>query len=133
MNFGFTKSKVDSNLYNKVVNDGIMILLVYVDDIFFTGEEKLISECKKKLVVEFEMKYLGTIHYFLGKYIVEILKRFGMLDCKEMNTPMVTNLTFLNDDSSDTVDITLYQHIIISLVHLTNTRLDICFVVNTLG
>ena len=66
MNLGFTKSKVDSNLYYKVENDGIMILLLYVDDLFLTGKEKLIRECKKKLAAEFEMKYLGTMHYFLG-------------------------------------------------------------------
>ena len=49
MNLGFTKSKVDSNLYYKVENDGIMILVLYVDDLFLTGQEKLINECKKKL------------------------------------------------------------------------------------
>ena len=36
MNLGFTKSKFDSNLYCKVENDGIMILLLYVDHLFFT-------------------------------------------------------------------------------------------------
>ena len=50
MSLGFTKSKADYNLYNKVVDDGIMILLLYVDDLFFKGEDKLIRECKKKLV-----------------------------------------------------------------------------------
>ena len=53
MNLGFTKSKVGSNLYYKVENDGITILLLYVDDLFLTGKEKLISECKKKLATEF--------------------------------------------------------------------------------
>jgi hypothetical protein len=62
---GFTKSKVDSNLYFKVMNDEPIILLLYVDDLFLTGEEKLIIECKKKLVAEFEMKDLGLMHYFL--------------------------------------------------------------------
>ena len=66
MNLGFTKSKVDSNLHYKVENDGIMILLLYVDDLFLTGKDKIISECKKKLAAWFEMKYLGTMHYFLG-------------------------------------------------------------------
>ena len=66
MNLGFTKSKVDSNLYYKVENDEIMILLLYVDDLFLAGKEKLINECKKKLATEFEMKDLGTMHYFLG-------------------------------------------------------------------
>ena len=65
MNLGFTKSKVDSNLLYKVENDEIMILLLYVDDLFFTRKEKLISECKKKLAAEFEMKDLGTMRYFL--------------------------------------------------------------------
>jgi hypothetical protein len=61
-----TKSKVDSNLYFKVMNDEPVILLLYVDDLFLTGEEKLITDCKKKLAAEFEMKDLGLMHYFLG-------------------------------------------------------------------
>jgi hypothetical protein len=43
-----------------------VILLLYVNDLFLTGEEKLIDECKKRLAAEFEMKYLGLMHYFLG-------------------------------------------------------------------
>ena len=66
MRFGFTKCKEDSNLYYKIEDDGIMILLPYVDDMFLTGEHKPIIECKKKLAAEFEMKYLGMMHYFLG-------------------------------------------------------------------
>ena len=63
---GFTKSKADSNLYFKVMNDEPVILLLYVDDLFFTGEEKLITKCKKRLASKFEMKYLSLIHYFLS-------------------------------------------------------------------
>jgi hypothetical protein len=33
---GFTKSKVDSNLYLKVMNDEPVMLLLYVDDVFLT-------------------------------------------------------------------------------------------------
>jgi hypothetical protein len=47
---GFTKSKVDSNLYFKVMNDDPIIFLLYVDDLFLTEEETLIIECKKKIV-----------------------------------------------------------------------------------
>ena len=54
------------NLYYKVEGDGIMILLLYVDDLLLTGKDKPINECKKKLAAEFEMKYLGMMHYFLG-------------------------------------------------------------------
>jgi hypothetical protein len=145
---GFTKSKSYSNLYFKVMNDETMILLLYVDGLFLTGEEKLITECKKRLASEFEMKDLGLMHYFLGlevwqsperiflnqgKYAVEILKRFDMLECKSMNTPMEAKLKLLVDTSSELIDAMLYRQIIGSLMYLTNTRPDICFAVNTLS
>jgi hypothetical protein len=63
---GFTKSKADSNLYFKVMNDEPVILLLYVDDLFLIEEENLITEYKKILSSEFEMKDLGLMHYFLG-------------------------------------------------------------------
>ena len=44
----FTKSKVDPNLYFKVMDDEPIILLLYVDDLFLTGNQNQISECKKK-------------------------------------------------------------------------------------
>ena len=53
---GFTKSKVDPNLYLKVMDDEPNILLLYVDDLFLTGNKKQITDCKKKLAEEFEMK-----------------------------------------------------------------------------
>ena len=68
-----------------------------------------------------------------GKYAAEILKIFDMLDCKAMATPMETNLKLLSDETSKLVDMTHYRHIIGSLMYLTNTRPDICFVVNTLS
>jgi hypothetical protein len=145
---GFTKSKANYNLYFKVMNDEPVILLLYVDDLFLTGEEKLIIECKKRLASEFKMKFLGLMHYFLGlevwqsperiflnqgKYAVEILKRFDMLECKSMNTPMEAKLKLLVDTSSELIDATLYRQIIESLMYLTNTRPNICFDVNTLS
>ena len=122
MSLGFTKSKADPNLYYKAVDGDQVILLLYVDDLFLTGEEKLILDSKRKLIVEFEMKDLGMMHYFLGlevwqkpgeivlsqgKYVVEILKRFGMMDCKSMTTPMTMNLKLLGDTSSKIVNTTL--------------------------
>jgi hypothetical protein len=50
-----------------------------------------------------------------------------------MNTPMETNLKLLVDTSSELNDAKLYRHIIGSLMYLTNTGPDICFVVNTLN
>ena len=88
-----------------------------------TSDEKQIAECKKKLAAEFKMKDLGQMHYFLGlgvwqnpkeifvsqgKYAIEILKRFGMMDCKPMTTPMTTNLKLFSDTSSEIEDATLF-------------------------
>jgi hypothetical protein len=66
MILGFTKSSADPNLYFKVENGESVILLLYVDNLFLTSAEKLIIECKIKLAANFEMKYLGMMHYFLG-------------------------------------------------------------------
>ena len=53
-----------------------------------------------------------------------------MMDC--ITTPMASNLKLLSVASSKTVDATMYHQMIGSLMYLTNTRPDICFVVNTL-
>ena len=66
-----------------------------------------------------------------GKYAVNILNRLGMRECKVVATPMELNLKLLNDASSESVDAMMYCHMIGSLMYLMNTRLDICFVVNT--
>ena len=56
-----------------------------------------------------------------------------MLECKAMATPMDSKLKLLDDDPSELVDVTHYRQIVGSLMYLTNTRLDICFAVNTLS
>jgi hypothetical protein len=150
MSLGFTKSDADPNLYYKVVDGDPLILVLYVDDLFLTGAERLIVGCKRELASEFEMKDLGLMHYFLGlevwqkpgeiflrqgKYTVEILSRFSMMDCKSMATPMMTNLKKLSDSTSDSdlVDPTMYRKLIGSLMYLVNTRPNIFFAVSTLS
>ena len=48
------------------MDDEPVILLLYVDDLFLTRNEKQIVECKKKLAEEFQMQDLGLMNYFLG-------------------------------------------------------------------
>jgi hypothetical protein len=43
-----------------------LILVLYIDDLFITGAERLITECMYVLASEFDMKDLGMMHYFLG-------------------------------------------------------------------
>ena len=56
----------DSNLYYKVADRDQEILLLYVDDLFLTTNEKLILDSKRKLITKFEMTDLHMMHYFLG-------------------------------------------------------------------
>jgi hypothetical protein len=96
-----------SNLYYEVAEGDQEILLLYVDDLFGTGEGKLILDSKGKLVTEFELEYLSIMYNFLGlevwqkprgiilsqgKYAVEILKRFGTMDWESMTTLMMMDL-----------------------------------------
>ena len=111
MSLGFSKSVVDPNPYYKIVNGEALILVLYFDDLFLTSTESLIVEYKYALASEFEMKDLGMMHYLLGlevwkrtdeifpsqgKYTVEILKKFGMLNYEPMATPMLMNLKKLS-------------------------------------
>jgi hypothetical protein len=109
---GFSKSIADPNLYIKIIQNHPVLLVLYVDDLFLTREETLIAQTKRELSEEFEMKDLGLMHYFLGlevwqkpgdiflsqsKCAIDILRRFGMMDCKSMTTPMISNLKKLQD------------------------------------
>ena len=93
MTLGFTESRVDSNLCFKVESGRQVILLLYVDDLFLTEKRNSL------------------------KYVVEILKRFRMMDCKAMTTPMASNLKLLSVASSDMVDATMYHQMICSLMY----------------
>ena len=66
MGLGFTESKEDSNLYFKVEGRRSLMILLYFKDLFMKREDKLIEYANRTLATDFEMKYLGMIHYFLG-------------------------------------------------------------------
>ena len=49
-----------------MVGEEPLILVLYVDDLVITGAERLIEGCKRDLALEFDMKDIGLMHYFLG-------------------------------------------------------------------
>ena len=61
-----TKSEVDPNLYFIFFEDDLLMLMLYVNDLFIIGVEKIISRCKVDVAIEFEIKDVGMMHYFLG-------------------------------------------------------------------
>jgi hypothetical protein len=59
LQMGFKKRDVDSNLYYIIRGEDMLILILYVDDLFITGAKDLIVECKLGLASEFEMSGMG--------------------------------------------------------------------------
>ena len=66
------KSKYDHFIFYKNSSLGIILLVVYVDDIVITGSySKGISSLKSFLQNQFHIKDLGMLRYFLG---IEIMR-----------------------------------------------------------
>jgi hypothetical protein len=138
---GFRKGSADNNLYIKVSQGNILLIEVYVDDIIFGSDDDGLSQkFSKDMQNEFEMSLLGELSFFLGlqirqrnqgifisqtKYIREMLKRFGMEDCKPVITPMQTNCKLSKDDDSNSTYQRQYRSMIGSLLYVTTSRPDV--------
>ena len=145
---GFISSKADISLfiYNK---HGIIIyVLIYVDDIIVTSSSsEAVTALLQDLNVEFALKDLGDLHFFLGievkktsegitlsqgKYVADILSRVSMSNCKISPTPLSVSekLSAQEGDLLESEDSTRYKSIVGALQHLTLTRPDLAFAVN---
>ena len=89
---------------------------------------------------EFEMSLLGELSFFLGlqirqrnqeifisqtNYIIEMLKRFGMEDCKPFITLMQTSCKLRKYDDSKFTDQRQYRSMIDSLLYVTTSKPDV--------
>ena len=61
---GFHKSEADPNLYYIAVGRDTLILVLYVDELIITSIDRIIAECKKYPVSEFEMKVIVLMHHY---------------------------------------------------------------------
>ena len=138
---GFSCRKVDCTLYIKVINDDILSVEIYVDDIIFgSANDELAKHFSKIMESEFEMSLLGVITFFLGlqvsqlehglflsqtKYAKEMLRKFNMINCKPVSTLMETRGKLLKNDDSPSVNQTIYRSMIGSLLYLTKSRPNI--------
>eukprot|EP00253_Pinus_taeda_P029965 PITA_29965 len=114
----FSKGSTDSNLYIKIDNDKLLILVVYVDDIIFGSNEETMSQ-NFALVMqkEFEMSLLGELTYFPGLQVQQ--NKDGC--------------SLSPNDESAAVHQPTYRSMIGSLVYLIGTRLDIMHAVGIVG
>ncbi|XP_070681820.1 uncharacterized mitochondrial protein AtMg00810-like [Malus domestica] len=143
---GFTTTYSDSSLFVKAVGSTLVILLLYVDDIIITGNDSLaIQQVIQSLTSEFDLKDLGSLHYFLGiqisrtanglflsqhKYVHDLLVKTAMVDSKPCDTPCLPSHRLLKDDGDPYNNPTQYRSVVGALQYLTFTRPDIAFSVH---
>ncbi|GJX79530.1 putative ribonuclease H-like domain-containing protein [Tanacetum coccineum] len=140
---GFQRGQIDKTLFIKRVKSDILLVQVYVDDIIFRSNKKMLcTEFEKLMHKKFQMSSMGELTFFLGlqvtqkddgifisqdKYVDEILKKFGFSTIKKASTPMETSKSLLKDAEAKDVDVHLYRSMIGSLMYLTSSRPDIMF------
>ena len=152
---GYWRSPADECIYVKTVktDDGFIsfvVIAVYDDDIIPVSNDVKLEI--QSLCSEFEMVDLGEIHFILGmtikrdratktltisqgQYLKDLLKRFGMEECKPISTPLESGKKFHKQtDEEERCDKSIYEQAIGCLTYvLTATRPDIAAAVVTLS
>jgi len=101
--YGFTQSKADPCLFVLYRNNGWLILILYVDDMAYGGDEELVRHFKTAIEQEFVMTHEGPLTWLLGMkvhrpnpktiglsqelFVQDVMETFRMQDCKPMSTP----------------------------------------------
>lgn len=145
--FGFKQSNHETCIYVKSKNKCILIVAVFVDDIFLFGND---CRGKKKLKInlmnKFKLKDLGNARHVLGigvkrekdeirldqsRYISYVLDKFRMTDCKPVTTPLEAGSKLQNGKCE--IDFP-YQSLIGCLMYITiNARPDIAHSISFLS
>ena len=148
--FGMFRSTADHSVFYHHNSSGQCIyLVVYVDDIVITGSDQDgIQKLKQHLFTHFQTKDLGKLKYFMGieiaqsssglvisqrKYVLDILKETGMLDCKPVDPPMDPNVKLVPGQGKSLGDPGRYRRLVGKLNYLTITRPDISFSVSVIS
>ncbi|KAH9699463.1 retrovirus-related pol polyprotein from transposon RE1 [Citrus sinensis] len=149
----FLNSKADTSLFIKHDTRGLIIVLIYVDDILVTGPDSaLLEDFIVKLSQTFALKDLGLVAYFLGvevsyfdegmhlsqtKYIKDLLSKASMENCKGSDTPLSTGLKLERNVrgplGQEFENPTQYRSIVGGLQYLILTRPDIAYSVHKLS
>ena len=133
------KSKSDHPVFYRTSSSGIVLLVVYVDDIItIESDSKDISSLKSFLQSQFHTKDLGMLRYFLGikvmgskhgiflsqrKYVLDLLSKTRKLGVKPCSSPMVPSV-HLTRECETFEDPERYRRLVGKLNYLTVTRSD---------
>ena len=124
LEFGFKRCLKEASVYRKTVDTSILVVAVYVDDLFVTGaSRKVINMFKVEMASKFEMSDLGKLGYYLGievsqeegfitlnqmRYASKILEESDMKNCNLSHTPMKSGLKLAKSIDEEDVDATKY-------------------------
>jgi len=133
----------------KKTDHGIVIIVIYVDDLIITGNNDAnIFDLKKLLKQKFEMKDLGELRYFLDieviqspkgiwllqrQYALNKLTEYGMTGCKSILIPLEQNVKLSADEGDLVEDTTMYKRIMGNLIYMTITRPDLSYEVGVVS
>jgi hypothetical protein len=133
----------------KKIDHGIVVIVIYVDDLIITGDnDENISDLKKLLKQEFEMKDLGELCYFFDieviqspkriwllqrQYALNKLSEYRMTGCKPISIPLEQKVKLSVDKRDLVEDITMYICIVGSLIYMTVTRPDLSYAVGVVS
>uniref|UniRef100_A0AAV1UCN5 Polyprotein n=2 Tax=Peronospora matthiolae TaxID=2874970 RepID=A0AAV1UCN5_9STRA len=144
---GFQASGFDPCLYIMTSEGHCVFVLVYVDDVLVTGSSlEMIARTKNDLKTRFEMTDSGKCAFVLGielldgedgsvtmcqrRYVDDVLKRFGMDECKAVASPVDVSSRLVPSNSASKVDVP-FREAVGALMHLTTaTRPDIAYAVS---
>jgi hypothetical protein len=133
----------------KKTHHGIVIIVIYVDDLIITGDSDVdIFDLNKLLKQNFEMKDLGELRYFLGIEVIQSPKRiwllqkqyalnklfeYGMTGCKPISIQLEQNVKLSVDEGDLVEDTIMYIRIVGSLIYVTIIRPDLSYVVGVVN
>src|SRR5665213_2460535 len=137
INQRYIRLHADHSLYIRRSQSELAIIALYVDDLLILSDTmETMSKVKLALSNEFEMTDCGELHHFLGIRVTrdranqrlsldqsqlanQILKRFGILECKPVTTPLESSIQLKSAEISQSpVDQTLFRQMIGSLMYL---------------
>nr|GFA51768.1 copia protein [Tanacetum cinerariifolium] len=137
----FFKGTIDPTLFIRRFHDDILVVQVYVVDIIFGSTHPRYTQLFSNLMKSrFEMSMMEEMTFFLGlqvnqypcgifinqsKYVLEILKKYGMESCDPVCTPIEIKDKLNLDQNGTLVDATKYCSMIGALMYLTSSRPDI--------
>ncbi|MCO5564278.1 hypothetical protein L7F22_017937 [Adiantum nelumboides] len=133
------------SLYVQKINDGIVIITIYVDNLINGGDAlKDVEHVKALLRKHFDMKDLGELRFVLGiemirnegdiwlsqnKYGLDMLIKYGMANCNPISTPLDQNLKLKIDEREVLDDATMYRKIVCSHIYMTISWPDLSYAI----